>query len=85
MEEVKNSLVPIDWIPPGTLARVATFFFFVKERYLVNATAVCQHWRETLLYFPRLWRHAGGILSEILAYIEQSKSTPLDVSHLYRP
>ena len=50
MEEVKNGLAPINRIPPETLAHIATFF--VKERYLVNATAVCQHWRETLLYFP---------------------------------
>ncbi|KAF9782903.1 hypothetical protein BJ322DRAFT_180765 [Thelephora terrestris] len=51
-----------------------------KERHLIDATAVCQHWRETLLSFPRLWRHAGGISSEIQAYIERLKSTPLDVS-----
>ncbi|KAF9782902.1 hypothetical protein BJ322DRAFT_1073218 [Thelephora terrestris] len=81
MKNIKNRLAPVNRIPPETLAHVATFF--AKERDLVNATAVCRHWRETLLSFPRLWRNAGGNSPEIKAYIERSKSTPLDVSLLY--
>jgi len=75
---IKNSLAPINHLPPETLAHITTFL--ATERDLINATAVCQQWRTALLSFPRLWRNAGGSSSEIQAYIERSKSTPIDVS-----
>ena len=81
MKNIKNCLAPVNRIPPETLAHIATFF--AKERDLINTTAVCRHWRETLLSFPRLWRNAGGNSTEINAYIERSKTTPLDVSLIY--
>jgi hypothetical protein len=75
---VKNRLTRINQLPPETLACVATFL--PTERGLINATAVCQHWRATFLSFPRLWRNVGGSSSETQAYIERSGSTPIDVS-----
>ena len=81
MKHVKNCFVPVNQFPSETLAHIATFFG--KERDLINATAVCQHWRTILLSFPRLWRNAGGASAEIRAYIERSKCTPLDVSLTY--
>ena len=54
--------------------------FLPTEHDLISATAVCQYWRTTLLSFPRLWRNVGGSSSEIQAYIERSKSTPIDVA-----
>ena len=54
--------------------------FLARERDLINTTAICQHWRTILLSFPRLWCNAGGSSSEIQAYIERSKSTPIDVN-----
>jgi hypothetical protein len=78
---VKNSLhnllSPINQLPPETLALIATFF--AKERELTKATAVCQYWRTTLLSFPRLWCNVGGSSAEIEAYLERSKSVPVDV------
>jgi hypothetical protein len=78
---VKNSLhnllSPINQLPPETLALIATFF--AKERELTKATAVCQYWRTTLLSFPRLWCNVGGSPAEIEAYLERSKSVPIDV------
>ena len=78
---VKNSLhnllSPINQLPPESLALIATFF--AKERELTKATAVCQYWRTTLLSFPRLWCNVGGSSAEIEAYLERSKSVPIDV------
>ena len=75
---IKNYFAPINKLPPETLALAITFL--AEERDLINATAVCQHWRTTLLSFPRLWRNAGGSLSELKAYLERSKSVPIKVS-----
>ena len=75
---IKNYFAPINQLLPETLTLAATFF--PAERDLLNATAVCQRWRTTLLSFPRLWRNAGGSLSELEAYLERSKSVPIKVS-----
>ena len=72
-----NLLVPINQLPPETLALIATHL--AKERELINATAVCQYWRMALLSFPRLWYNVGGSSAEIEAYLERSKSVPIDV------
>ena len=73
----KNRLAPINQIPPEILTLVATFF--EKQRDLINATAVCQQWRATLLSFPRLWCNAGGNSSELEAYLERSNPIPIGV------
>ena len=75
---IKNCLAPINQLPPEILAHVVAFL--PTERDLISATAACQHWRTTLLSFPRLWRNVGGSSSEIQAYIERSKSTPIGVT-----
>jgi len=75
---IKNCLAPINQIPPETLALVAAFL--PKERDLINATAVCQQWRTTLLSFPRLWCNAGGSPLELEAYLERSRSVPIRVN-----
>jgi hypothetical protein len=46
----------------------------------MNATAVCQHWRTTLLSFPRLWNEISWLNQmQFEAHLERSKSGPLDV------
>ena len=75
---IKNCSSPINRIPPETLA--LTGAFLTKERDLINVTAVCQRWRTVFLSFPRLWRYPGGSPSELQAYLERSKSAPIEVS-----
>lgn len=77
---IENRTVLINRLPPEILFAV----FFGEERNLINATAVCQRWRTVLLSFPRLWRHAGGRPLKFQAFVQRSKSTPLDVN-LSRP
>jgi len=74
---IKNYFARINHIPQETLALAATFL--AEERDLLNATAVCQHWRATLLSFPRLWRNPGGSTSELEAYLERSRVVPIEV------
>ncbi|KAF9782925.1 hypothetical protein BJ322DRAFT_1073373 [Thelephora terrestris] len=74
---IKNRFAPINQIPPETFALTATFL--TKQRDVLNATAVCKQWRATLLSFPQVWRKAGGDLSELEAYLERSKSIPIEV------
>ena len=70
--------MPINKIPPETLALIATFF--ESGRPLINATGVCQHWRATLLSSPRPW---GRIIRPTRMMfetcLERSKSAPLEV------
>jgi len=75
---IRNRLAPVNQIPPEILALTATFLG--TERDLINATAVCQQWRSVLLSFPRLWCNAGGSSSKLEAYLERSKSVPLEVT-----
>jgi hypothetical protein len=77
-KNIKTSLAPVNNLAPEILALVAGFL--EPGRPLINATAVCQHWRTTLLSFPRLWsriRSSDGALFE--AYLKRSKSVPLKV------
>jgi len=75
---IRNCLAPVNRIPPETLALSAAFL--VTERDLINSTAVCRQWRTVLLSFPRLWYNAGGFSLELEAYLERSKSIPLEVT-----
>ena len=76
-KSIKNCLVPINRIPPETLALIGAFL--AKERDLINATAVCRRWRTIFLSSPRLWCYPGGSSSELEAYLERSKSAPIKV------
>jgi hypothetical protein len=81
-KNAKNSLSPINKLPPETLALVAVFF--ESGRQLINATAVCQHWRATLLSFPRLWNTIRcPSQMQFEAYLERSKSVLLEVRLAY--
>ena len=46
----------------------------------MNATAVCQHWRATLLSSPRSWNRINCATSTMFkTYLKRSKSVPLEV------
>ena len=77
-KNIKNSFAPINRLPPEILALVAGFLR--PELQLINATAVCQHWRTTLLSFPRLWSRVRSPYRPLFdIYLERSKSAPLQV------
>lgn len=70
--------MPVNKIPPETLALVATFFDPGPQ--LINATAVCKYWRTTLVSSPRLWsRIICPNRSMFETYLRRSKYAPLEV------
>ena len=84
VRELRNSLAPINRLPPEILALVPTFR--ASERDLMNATAVCKHWRRTFISTPDLWNniicseHTGlHITPRLQTYFERSGSVPVDV------
>ena len=75
---LKNSLARINRFPRELLGHIPTFL--ENERDLINTTAVCRHWRATLLATPYLWCNiSGSSTSKIRAYLERSKWRPLNV------
>jgi hypothetical protein len=82
--ELKNSLAPINRLPPEVLALIPAFRG--SERDLINATAVCKRWRRTLVSTPSLWNNIicfkrerlVVIAPHIRAYLERSRSVPVN-------
>lgn len=50
---LQNSFAPVNRIPPEVLGLIPSSL--PSKRDLINATAVCRHWRATLLSSPDLW------------------------------
>ena len=93
VHQFKNALVPINRLPPEVLALVPTFRG--SEQDLINATAVCRHWRRTFISTPDLWTEIVSFGQEdsqvstphVQAYLERSGSVPIDVqtfAHAFR-
>jgi len=85
VRQLKNSHIPINHLPPEVLAHVPTFR--ESEKDLISATAVCRHWRKTLISTPNLWtgiicselEKSQAIIQHVQAYLERSGSIPIDV------
>jgi len=50
---LQNRFVPVNRLPPEILGLIPSSL--PSKRDLINATAVCRHWRDTLLSSPDLW------------------------------
>ena len=75
---LKNSFARINRFPRELLGHIPTFL--QSERDLINTTAVCRHWRTTLLSTPHLWCNINGSSAlKIRAYLERSRWHPLNV------
>lgn len=84
MRFLRNSFVPANRLPPEILSLIPSSF--QSKRDLVNATAVCRYWRNTLLSFPNLWRDVdcSGSRGAFRYYmfrvcLERSWAVPLNV------
>jgi len=81
---LQNSFVPVNRLPPEVLGLIPTSLH--SKRDLINATAVCRHWRNTLLSSPDLWcdvdcSGSRGPLREHMfrECLERSRIVPLNV------
>ena len=83
--QLKNSLAPINRLPPEVLALVPAFRD--SEKDLINATAVCKYWRRTFVSTPDLWTNLSCserastdiIRPRINAYFARSGAVPVNV------
>lgn len=78
---ISNIHVPVNKLPPEVLSRVLRYRH--NEVDIVGATHVCQYWRSSLISDPSLWAslkiyHPPDV-NYIPAYLEWSKSVPLDI------
>ena len=75
---LRNSFARINRFPRELLGHIPTFL--QSERDLINTTAVCRHWRTTLISTPHLWCNISGSSAlKVRAYLERSKWHPLNV------
>ena len=81
---LKNSFVPVNRLPPEILGLIPSSL--LSKRDLINATAVCRHWRNILLSSPDLWcdidcsGSRGPLRNHMLhEYLERSGTVPLNV------
>ena len=75
---LRNSFARINRFPRELLGHIPTFL--QSERDLINTTAVCRHWRTTLLSTPHLWCNISGSSAlKIRAYLERSRWHPLNI------
>lgn len=86
VRQLKNSFVPINRLPPEVLGLIPTFR--KSERDLISASAVCAHWRRTLISTPELWNkiicsrreNPEVVVPRVEAYLKRSGSVPLEVN-----
>jgi hypothetical protein len=81
---LQNSFVPVNRLPPEVLSLIPASLH--SKRDLINATAVCRYWRNTLLSSPNLWCDVDcpgsrGPLHEHMfrEHLERSREVPLNL------
>ena len=81
---LQNSFAPVNRLPPEILGLIPSSFR--SKRDLINATAICRHWRNALLSYPDLWCDVDcsgslGPLRECMfrECLQRSWSAPLNV------
>ena len=81
---LQNNFVPVNRLPPEVLGLIPSSLR--SKRDLINATAVCRHWRNILLSSPDLWSDidcsgSRGPLREHMfrECLERSRTVPLNV------
>jgi hypothetical protein len=81
IRSVKNSLAPINRVPPEVLSRIPDYYDeddTDTDKVLTALTHVCRGWRDTFISRASLWtRFDFTNIDKTRTYIERSKSSPL--------
>jgi len=85
---IRNTLAPINKLPPELLAAITTFVDdpFRRTADCANlqffCATVCRYWRNSLLAFPRIWSSVDTTNSRHMnLYLARSKEVPLHVNY----
>jgi hypothetical protein len=90
VRSIKNNFAPTSRVPPELFSIVARYLDQEPtEKTLIALTHVCQGWREVFTTYSPLWTRLDCTnVDKTRAYIERSKSSPLEIvlySHRARP
>ena len=78
----KNSVAPINRIPPEILALLPDFWDeeYDRDKDVIALTHVCQTWRAVFTSRPSLWTDLGCVdMDKTLIYLKRSKPLPISV------
>ena len=77
---MKNSLRPVNRLPPEVLASCATFVSDNDPRPIVPLTRVCRHWRRSICSNPRSWTSISTAWKRLIPLcLERAGAVPLVV------
>ena len=78
---MKNTLAPINKIPPDILSLIPNYWRDAyRDRGLVRLTHVCRSWRGILTSCPLLWTRLDCTsVAKTKTHIERSKASPLEI------
>ena len=77
---LRNSLRPVNHMPPEVLTSCATFVSNTDPRPIISLTHVCRYWRNSITSNPRAWASiATGWKRLILLCLERAGDVPLTV------
>ena len=76
---MKNSLAPINKLPPEVLSHIPDYYCADRtDRDLIASTHVCRRWRDTFISSSSLWtRFDFTCVDKTRTYIERSRSSSL--------
>ena len=82
VRSVKNSLAPVNRIPPNLFLLIPKYWEECDmDRNAITLTHVCRGWRELLIADSSLWTHLDCTnVTKTRIYIERSKSSDLEIS-----
>ena len=77
---LRNSLQPVNRLPPEVLASCATFVSDTDPRPILPLTHVCRYWRRSITSNPKIWASiATGWRWLTTLCLERAGAVPLDV------
>jgi len=77
---LRNSLRPVNRLPPEIIALCTTFISDTDPKPIVPLTHVCRYWRRAITSSPRIWASIGSEWKRLAPLcLERSATVPLSV------
>ena len=80
MISLRNSLRPVNRLPPEVIALCASFVSHTDPRPIVSLTHVCRYWRKAITSSPRNWTSIGSEWPQLVPLcLERTGVAPLTI------